>query len=198
DQLFVRRELVPGLHAFRAARELGVCGHHARLLLLRESLLAKFVPAHVELALVASPETVWHLMRRMRGAIRHVRKERPIGRGRLLFPDPRDRLVGQVFTQVIALLRGLWRIDACSAVEQHRLELIHLAAEKAVELLEACASRPAIEWTRDALFPGRHLMALAELPGVVPVELEDFGDRCARVRNHPGGSGPRRAELRDD
>src|SRR5262245_15980669 len=147
---------------------------------------------------MASAERLWHLMRRVCRAIRDVREEGPVGRARLLLPNPADRFVGDVFAEVIALLRRLGWFDAGRAVEQNRHELIHLTAQETVELLEARARGPAVEWAGDALLPGRGLMTLAKVPCVVSVEFENLADVGAGVGNHPRRAGPRRAEFGDD
>ena len=48
-------------------------------------------------------------------------------------------VIGQIFGQVIALFSGCRRLDGCRAVVQGRVPLVVLAADEAVELLEAAA-----------------------------------------------------------
>src|SRR5215813_10764687 len=98
----------------------------------------------------------------MSRSVCHISEEWPIGRAGLLFADPCDRLIRQILGKVIAFLRCFGRIDAGRPVVQDRRELVHLAAEEAVKFFEAASCRPAIERSRDALFPRRSFMALAE------------------------------------
>src|SRR5262249_16651115 len=98
---------------------------------------------------------------------------------------------------MVALLRALRRIYAGGAIIQNSNELIHVGTVEAIELLEAAAGRPAVERPGGTLFPRRSLVALAEVAGVVSVELEDLGNVCTGVGNHPGRARPRRGEFRD-
>src|SRR5215813_6830013 len=107
----------------------------------------------------------------MSRSVCHISEEWPIGRAGLLFADPCDRPIRQILGKVIAFLRCFGRIDASRPVVQDRCELVHLAAEEAVEFLKSATCRPAVEWSRDALFPGRRFVTLAEVTGVVAVEL---------------------------
>src|SRR5262245_53462240 len=132
-------------------------------------------------------------MRRVGRAIRDVREKRPVWSARLLFANPRDRFVRHVLTEVIALLRSLWRLDTSRAIEQNGHELAHLTAEKAVEFLKSRTGGPTIKRARDALFPGGDLMGLAKVARVIAVELEDFADCGAGVGPHSRRTGPRRA-----
>ena len=84
------------------------------------------------------------MMRRV-GAARHViDKERFVGRDLLELLHVLDRLVGHGRGQVPAGI-ALERIDGRRIAEQVRLPLAGVAADKAVEILEAHAVRPLIE-----------------------------------------------------
>src|SRR5262249_49474147 len=111
------------------------------------------------------------LVRRVCRSVCDVREERPIGRAGLLFAYPSDRSIGKIFRQVIPLFWLLWWVNARCAVKENRRELVHLAAEEAVKFFEAASGRPAVERSGDALFPRRSFMTLAEVTGVVAVEL---------------------------
>ncbi len=123
-------------------------------------------------------------MRRMRCAVGHVGKEGLVGRHHVEALHPRNHLVGDVLGEVIALFGRLRRLDRCRTVEQGRRPLVGLATNKAVELLEALAGRPAVEWTRHADFPRRCLVGLANTPGAVAVEPQHLGDGGYRVGSY--------------
>src|SRR5690606_24841270 len=83
------------------------------------------------------------------------------------------------------LLGRLWRRDRGGALDERGVPLVCLATDEAVEVLEAAtACRPLIEWAYRARLPHRDLVTLAELRGVVAVELERFGQRRHRVGQH--------------
>ena len=155
----------------------------AQFLLPLEGDLALLVPAVGELALVLVDPLLRHVMRRVRGARREVHEERLVGQQRLLLARPVDRLVGQILGQVVALGRRLRRLDRRRALIQRRVPLVVLAADEAVEVLEAAAAgRPRGERPRRAGLPDRHLVALAELRRRVAVELEGQRERRLGVR----------------
>ena len=93
----------------------------------------------------------------------------------LLGADPVDRLVGHVGREVI--VRRARLLDARHAVEDRRRPLVRLAADEAVELVEARAGRPAVVRAGDGHFPRRRLVILAEGGGAVAVLAEDLGQR---------------------
>ena len=79
-----------------------------------------------------------------------------------------------------------------------RVVLVRLAADEAVEVLEAAAARrPVVERAHRARLPDRHLVALAELRGRVAVQLQHLGERRARVRAHRVVAGRRGGDLGD-
>src|SRR6186713_3630250 len=105
-------------------------------------------------------------MRSVRRARCEVHEERLVGHERLLLARPLDRLVGHVLGEVVALLRRLLRLYRRRALVDRRVVLVRLAADEAVEVLEAAAAaRPGVERAHRARLPDRHLVALAELCG---------------------------------
>ena len=131
--------VVPGRDLGRARGQLGVGRDHAELLLARERLLAQRVPAVVEPALVLVRPLRRHVVRRVRRAGREVDEERLVGHQRLLLADPVDRLVGHVLGEVVALLRRAVGLDRDGVAVDRRRVLVRLAADEAVEVLEAAA-----------------------------------------------------------
>ena len=138
------------------------------------------------------------MVRRVRRAGREVDEERLVRHERLLLADPRDRLVGHVLGEVVALLGRPLRLDRRRALVERRVVLVRLAADEAVEVLEAPPpAGPGVERAHRARLPDRHLVALAELRRRVAVELERLRQRRARVRPHRAVAGRRRRDLGD-
>ena len=189
--------VIPGRDLLVARRQHGIGGNDAQFLLLVEGDLALLVPAVGELALVLLDPLLRHVMRRMRGARREVHEERLVRQQRLLLARPGDGLVGQVFGQVIAFRRRLGRLDRRRAFIQRRVPLVVLAADEAVEILEAAAAgRPGIERPRRARLPDRHLVALAELRRRIAIELEGQRERRLGVGQDRDCSRARRSRFR--
>ena len=165
----VGRQVVPLLHVGIVARQLGVLGDDAQLLLPREHLLAVGVPAVVELALVLVGPFLRHVVRRVVGAGGEVQEEGLVRRDLLGVGDELDGLVGQVDREVIALFRRLRRLDLMVVVDEVGIVLVGVAAEEAVVAVEAAAERPAVVGPGGAdLFGGRQV-PLADAVGVVAV-----------------------------
>ena len=110
---------------------------------------------------------------------------------------PRDRLVRQVFAQVVFLV--VRRLDRVEVLEQPRLPLRGLAGEKAVEVVEAdaLAGRPERERPhRRGLGRGR-VVPLAEGGGLVSVVAQDLREGRGRPGNHAGIAVPVHRALGD-
>ncbi len=160
-------------------------GMTPKSLLPREGLVAELVPALVEFALVFVGPFLRHVVRGMGGAGREVGEERLVGCQRLLLRDPCHGLVGHVLHEVVALFGRLLRFDRRGPFVNRRVPLVRLAAEEAIEILEAAAARwPGVERSDRAGFPHRHFVALAELRGRVAVELQRPCQRRNGVREH--------------
>ena len=72
---------------------------------------------------------------------------------------------------------ALERIDLRRVAEQVRLPLVGVAADEAVEILEAHAGRPLVERPDLAGREGRRVVVLAEPRGGVAVVEQDAPDR---------------------
>ena len=177
----VRRQRVPLGHVRVVPGQLGVGRDHAELLLPGEDPLPVGVPAVVEPAPVPVRPLLGHVVRGVRRAGAEVQVERLV-RGDLLgVGDERDRLVGQVRGQVVALLGSRRRLDLVVVGDQVRIPLAGVAAEEAVEAVEAPAQRPPVVRTGRRLLLGRHQVPLADHVGVVAV-LGAASPRASRSR----------------
>ena len=192
----VGRQLRPVLHVGVVPRQLGVLGHDAKLLLLREHPLAIGVPAVVELALVLVGPLLRHVMGGVVGAGREVEEERLVGRHLLQVGDEAYGLVRQVLRQVIAFLRRLGLLDLMIVVDEIGIVLMRVAAEEAVVALEAASQRPAVVGAGRADLLGRGQVPLADAVGRIAVlqqrlrhepVLERDGAIAARVAGRSFG-----------
>ena len=189
---------VPGGDHVVPLGELGVGRDHAELLLPREGALPLDVPAVVELAGVPVRPLLGDVVRGVGGPRCPVDEERLVRHQRLLLVDPGDGAVGEVFGQVVALLRGGGRLDRGRAVVERRVVLVVLATDEAVEVLEAATARgPGVERAQLGGLPHRHLVALAELRRRVAVQLQGHRHRCLGVRPQRGVARGRRGRLGD-
>jgi hypothetical protein len=97
----------------------------------------------------------------------------------------------------MALFRRPLGFDRRRPVVERRVVLIVLAADEAVEMFEAGACRPVMERADRRGLEHRHFMALPELRRRIAVQLEDFCERCTRVRAHRVVAWRRRRDLGD-
>ena len=141
---------------------------------------AKFVPAHVELAGEPLPPLGCHMVRGMYGRHRQVAEEGSLGARCVLSFDPGDRLLGQVFAEVVAGPTHV-RCDRCGLVVHRRFPLRGFGADDAVETVEAEAGGPTVEWAGRALLPARGEVPLAETARAVARHLQHL--------RHGGGFG---------
>ena len=163
--------------SFGQAVSLGVRGHDAQPLLVGEDGLAQLVPALVEEVHVADllDPLRRRMMRRVRAARDVIDEERLVRRDGLELLHVLDGLVGHGRGQVPAGI-ALEGVDRRRIAEQVRLPLAGVAADEAIEVLEAHAVRPLIERPGlGRLIEGR-VVVLAEPRGRVPVLLQDRAD----------------------
>ena len=172
-------------------------GDDPELLLVREDELAVGLVAHVELALVLVGPLLRHVVRSVGGAEGVVEEERLVRRDDLRVLDERQRLVGDVDREVVALLRQLRLLDGVVVVGEVGIPLVRLGAEEAVEALEAASERPVL--LRRGVV---HLVLGAEVPLAddvgVPAELaEHRRDHRALTGNVTAGVREPRRRLGD-
>src|SRR5262249_59814933 len=97
------------------------------------------------------------LMGRVRGAGREVDEEGAVRGDRLLSSHPVDAVVSQVAGELVAVLRLARNRHSARAPVQRRIELVGLAADKAVEVIEAPARGPVVEGASLATLIVSHL-----------------------------------------
>ena len=130
-------------------------------------------------------------------AARPIHEERLVRLEGLVLVQPADRVVRQVFAEVVALLRRFRRMDVGRVAHQVRLVLRGLAAQKAVEIFEAEAGGPVLERARRRGLLGRRIVPLAPGGGGVTVILEHLGPKRAAPWNLSGIAVPVVGQLRD-
>ena len=155
------------------------------------------VPAVVEAALVLVGPLRWDLVGGVGRPWCVVHEEGLVGHERALLADPGDGLVGHVLGEVVALLGCGRRLERRGPLVDGGVVLVGLAADEAVEVLEATARRPLGERPHRARLPDRDLVALAELRGGVPVHPQGVGQWCRGVRPNRAVPGGGRGQLGD-
>ena len=116
-------------------------------------VLARDVPAVVELAPVFVRPLLGHMMRGVGGARREVHEERFVGHQRLLLAHPGDGAIGEILGEGVALLGSLRRLHRCGALIQARVVLVGFSADETVEVLEPRTGGPLIETAPQATPP---------------------------------------------
>ena len=131
-------------------------------------------------------------------AARPVHEERLVRLERLVLAQPVDRVVGEVFAQVVALVpASCGGSDAGGVAHQARLVLRRFAGEEAVEVLEAVAGRPVVERAGGGRLLGGRVVPLAERRGAVAVVLQHLGHSGAALRDDAGVAVPVVGQLGD-
>ena len=175
------RQRLPRGHVRVVARQLGVGGQDAELLLAGEHLLAVGVPAVVELAGVPVGPLLRHVVRRVGRPEAQMQVERLVGVDLAEVGDELDRLVDQVLREVVALLGRPRRLDRVVVVDEVGVPLARVPAEEAVEALEAAPERPAVVRAGRRLLVARGQVPLADHVGAVAV-LDAASPRACRSR----------------
>ena len=117
------------------------------------------------------------MVRCVRSAGHVIDEERLVRRQRVDLVHVRDRLVGHRSDEVVAGVADERINVGRVAREVGRLPLAGVPAHEAVEVFEAHADRPLVEWTRRARLKRRRVVVLAEPRRTVAVVLEDLADR---------------------
>ena len=191
------RQRRPVGHVRVVARQLGVGGQDPELLLAGEHLLAVGVPAVVELAGVAVGPLLRHVVRGVRRAEAEVQVERLVGVDLAEVGDELDRLVDEVLGQVVALLGRPRRLDRVVVVDELGVPLARVAAQEAVEALEAAPQRPAVVRAGRRLVDARREVPLADHVRAVAVLEQHLGEHPVLERHDPVVAGVAGGELGD-
>ena len=144
ERLLRLAQFGPGLDPRIAWRKFGVGRHDAHRLLARKPLLADRVPAGIEAAAVFGDVLGRRLMRRMGRTKGEIEKKRFFRDQRFLVAHETDRMIDQIFGEVIAVFRALWLVDRMIVVVKLGHKLVGLALLKTIEAIEAATQRPLI------------------------------------------------------
>ena len=191
------RQRLPLGHVRVVARQLGVGGQDAELLLAGEHLLAVGVPAVVELAGVPVRPLLGHVVRRVGRPEAEVQVERLVGVDLAEVGDELDRLVDEVLGEVVALLGRPGRLDRVVVVDEVGVPLARVAAEEAVEALEAASQRPAVVRPGRRLLVARREVPLADHVRAVAVLEQHLRQHAVLERHHAVVARVARGELGD-
>ena len=197
EALLVGAQAVPRGDVGVGRRQLGVGRDDAHLLLTLEDDAPVLVPAHVELAVVLLDPLTGRMVRRLAGGGGVVEQERLVGRVDVRVEDEADGVVDRVLVEVVALLGRLLGLDRVVVVDELGIPAAALAAEPAVEALEAASERPAVEGPgRRAVLGGRDVPLAAD-EGVVALGLEDLRDHPVLERHARISAGIAGGDLGD-
>ena len=172
-------------------------GNPTFLLRALENALTVSIPAVVELALIFVCPLLHDVERAMDRAARPVHEEGLVRLKRLVLLQPADRVVGEVFAEVVALLHGLWRQDVCRVADQVWLILRGLACEETVEVFEAEACGPVLERAGGGSFLRRRVVPLAPGTCGIAIILQHLCHQCTAPGNAAGIAIPVIRQLRD-
>ncbi len=136
------------------------------------------------------------MMRPVHAAGHPVHEKRFVGRESLMIIQPFQGLIGHVHSQMIFRI-VVWRFYMVVIFGKARLPLRSLAAEKAVEILEAITVRPAVFWPHRGSFGSRCIMPLAERGCMITVLFQYFSNGRCSLRNDPGVAVERHRALGD-
>ena len=153
--------------------------------------------ARVELALVLVDVLLRAVVRRMVGAGAEPHVPGPRRVGGVMVAEHAERLVGQILGEVIPLFRAVGLVDELVVVDEVRIPLVGLAAEEAVEAIEALLQRPLLARCARGDVLLRHVVILAEPERAPAVVLEDLRHRRALQRDAPVRAGESVGALGD-
>ncbi len=94
----------------------------------------------------------------------------------LLSAMKRDRLVGEVLGEVVAVLGQRGLVDVVVVLDERRVPVVGLAADEAVVAVEAAGQRPVALARTHGPLVDRHVVVLADPEGVVAVLAQHLAD----------------------
>ena len=183
DALLVGAVLRPCSHAVVARRQPRIRRYEAHRLLPRKPALALDVPAVAENRVVLHDEVARRLMRRVACAEGDPCQPWLIGPRRDVIGDESDRLIDQIFGEVIAALIRARHRDARIVTHQLGRILIRLGVHETVIAIEAAAERPAVEWSRWPRLGQRRDVPFAEHVVAIAVRPQHLGNGAGLARD---------------
>ena len=142
---------------------------------------APLVPTGVEASGVGVAPLGGHMVGSVARTQAEPDQERSVGLVAAQLAHPGDRLVGQILTQVVALVGRAGRVDVGVVADQLRRPMVGVAAEEPVVALEALAQRPVLERTRRGALVAWGEVPLADREGGVALVAQDLGERAGLV-----------------
>jgi hypothetical protein len=128
--------------------------------------------------------------------VRNTHEEGLFWSSRVLRANPVDGPIRQIVDEDVVRIAE-WRQHRCRVLEQRRMKLVRIAAEEAVEVLEAQTSGPLIKWPSWTLHPLWNEVVLAKPRCVVTVVYENVADGTGTLGHNRSVAGVTRGELRD-
>ena len=187
----------PGGDPVRSGRQLGVRGQEAAVDLAPDGVVAPAVPTGVEVAPVAGDPIGRRLVRRVAGPRGEVQQPRLVDLDVAQVLEELDRPGHEVLRQVVAVLVRARGLDDVVVVHQCGHELVGLAAEEAVEPLEAPPQRPTVPAGAQVLLFVRGEVPLPHGVGRVAQRGQHGREQAARTGNPGVVAGEPRGQLND-
>ena len=178
DAALVGGEGGPGPDAGIVGREDDVGGDEPHFLLAGEGGGADGVPAGVEAPAPFLEVVGRGVVRGVAGAVGEVEEVGAVGGGGAVVGDVADGAVGEIGVEEVgrAVAEFDGRIDAVAVLEEIGGEVVGVAAEVAVEAVEAAAGGPVGGRGGGVLFLLRDEVPFADGGGAVAAGAEEFGD----------------------
>ena len=170
--------VVPSLHRVVDGSQLRMVRDPPRRTLRCVDAISQHFPTVVERPGIFVGPLLGDVMRSVHCARGEVDQHRLVRRGVAPSTQVRDRLIGEIFGQVVARLVG-W-LDGCGVFEQPRFVLRRLRGHETIEVVETMTRRPPIEWAVSIHMIDRRVMPFSERGSAVAVAAQDFGDRGRR------------------
>ena len=197
EPLLISAQRIPRRHPGRPLGELRTRRQQSRCHLTLEDLVAPGVPALVEVSPVALDVVGRGLVGSVAGPRREPEEEGLLGSGGSQIAQEEGGPVSEVFGEVIALLRGLRRLDVVVVVHELRVVLVGLAAHEPVEAFEPAAEGPLVAGAAHRHPGGGCEVPLADREGGVAVAQEDLREEPVLLRDRGVVSREARRELHD-
>jgi hypothetical protein len=168
--------LGPRFDAVVAWRQPRVWRDQAHLFLPRPTAFALDVPSIAEHRVVLHDEIMRRLMRCVAGTECQPGQPGLVGPCGDMLGNEADRLIDEIFGEVIAAFISAGQRDAGIVADQLRRILIGLRIHEAIVAIEPAPERPAVEWTRGTGLGQRRDVPFAEHVVAVAVRPQHLGD----------------------